>query len=196
MVVGITPGFEQMRLAFEAASQQLRAGKSASAALQAAMADASFGGPMRKTLVRMLDDIGLPAHLGIDSADSLWTSPSHRRLLQPTSLLRYPVFDGGKNYSGSPKMMREPLLRHYVETEFVREMKRLPDALVLPLGDSVKEALGELVPDGRVDSKRILFDLPHPSGSNNGKRTAVWPTVRPRLRRQVTAWFRQHPATV
>ena len=91
MVVGITPGFEQMRLAFEAASEQLRAGKSASAALQAAMADATFGGPMRKTLVCMHDDMGLQAHLESTQQARYRHAEDHRRLLQPTSMLRYPT---------------------------------------------------------------------------------------------------------
>jgi hypothetical protein len=42
-----------------------------------------------------------------------------------------------------------------------------PDALFVPLGDSVSEALMWLVEEGVLKRGQILDGLPHPSGANN-----------------------------
>ena len=59
VICGITPGFQQAILALEEASKQLRQGATAEAAKLAAKNIASFGGPMRSNLIRLLDYIGL-----------------------------------------------------------------------------------------------------------------------------------------
>lgn len=102
VLVGLTPGEQQALRANEAVAEQLSAGVSDREALKAAKVFASFSGPMRANLVALLDSIGLPAKLGIDSTDQLFSE--HRDLCHFTSALRYPVFVDNKNYSGSPSI--------------------------------------------------------------------------------------------
>jgi hypothetical protein len=67
IICGITPGIKQAILALEEASKQLTRGSSIEATKKAAKNTASFGGPIRKNLIRLLDYIGLPPKLGITS---------------------------------------------------------------------------------------------------------------------------------
>ena len=58
---------------------------------------------MRKNLVKMLDETGLPNQLRLDSCERLFGDV--RQLLHTTSVVRYTAFVCGKNYSGhSPDM--------------------------------------------------------------------------------------------
>ena len=73
-IVGITPGWTQMEIGFRHASAVLRFGGAASVALRRAKEEASFAGPMRKTLVSMLDEIGVHTATGLKSCDDLFGS--------------------------------------------------------------------------------------------------------------------------
>jgi hypothetical protein len=70
-LVGLTPGFMQMCLAFEASRDTLALGASDQEALRAAKAAASFAG-MRVRLVTWLDELAVPEWLGISSASDLF----------------------------------------------------------------------------------------------------------------------------
>jgi hypothetical protein len=63
-------------------------------------------------------------------------------------------------------MLRHPLLTNLVRRHLVSELQALPDALLVPLGGKVAAVLDQLARDGRLDPKRILGGLQHPSGSN------------------------------
>src|ERR1700737_5521526 len=80
----------------------LRAGRSEADSLAAVKVVASFSGPMRPKLVAMLDSIGVNRLLGLQSTASLWDGDA--RLAHFTSVLRFPVFIDGENYSGTPSM--------------------------------------------------------------------------------------------
>ncbi|MGE6384734.1 hypothetical protein ACQKEN_03550 [Pseudomonas sp. NPDC078416] len=95
VVCGITPGSQQTRLALTEAAKQLRLGASVQHADQAAKETASFAGPLRSNLVRVLDQVGVHTLLNIDSCACLFDT--HRHLLHSTSALRYPVFVNGKD---------------------------------------------------------------------------------------------------
>jgi hypothetical protein len=56
-IVGITPGWTQMEIAFRQVRVALGKGLSASDALRRAKEEASFAGTMRKNLVKMLDEV-------------------------------------------------------------------------------------------------------------------------------------------
>lgn len=104
-VVGITPGWTQMEIAHRSASRDLRAGLVSEEALRRAKQWASFAGSMRKNLVAMLDDLGLPACLGVKSTETLFAED--HALLHTTSMIRYPVFVKGRNYAGhSPNPLK------------------------------------------------------------------------------------------
>lgn len=104
VIVGLTPGKQQAANALRAAQNALARGASDAEAGEEAKVFASFSGPMRANLVKMLDFIGVPTLLGIASTAELWDQ--HQSLVHFTSALRYPVFVDGKNWSGQPDMVR------------------------------------------------------------------------------------------
>lgn len=164
VLVGITPGFTQLRNALGEAQKQLTAGADHTAALIAAKSTGAFSGSMRPNLVGMLDHLKVNAWLGIKTCDSLFNKD--RELVQTTSALRYPVFVDGENYNGTPNMTKHPLLRQQLSDYFAQEVRMLNDAIIVPLGPKVSEALGYLVKQGAIDEAKILEGLPHPSGAN------------------------------
>lgn len=164
VIVGITPGRTQMLNALREARRQLDIGSDLDTTLAAAKQTGAFSGAMRPNLVNLLDRIGLNRLLKIPSCEALFGSAAH--LVQTTSVLRNPVFVRGGNYNGTPNMTRHPLLREQLVSHFGEDVKALPNALFVPLGDKVGEALHFLADRGMMDRNRILDGLPHPSGAN------------------------------
>ncbi|RWN55767.1 hypothetical protein [Mesorhizobium sp.] len=172
VVVGITPGMTQAVAALAAARENLRRGVPLVHALRHAKLTASFsGGVMRKNLVTMLDAIGVANLFGIESTDALFTADAEH--VHFTSALRYPVFVDGKNYNGTPDMLRTPLLRRMIETHLAEEARVLPEAVWLPLGPKAEAAVAHLARIGLLDRRRIIAGMPHPSGAN-AERVAVF----------------------
>lgn len=164
-ICGITPGHQQAINALNEARRQLQAGASVDEARRKAKEAASFSGPMRKNLISMLDHIGIPELLGINSCARLFDTHTH--LVHYTSALRYPVFVKGENYSGSPSMLSQKSLLHQVETHLSEEVRALGTSCIyVPLGPKVAEALGHLQRRGLLEPEQILAGLPHPSGAN------------------------------
>jgi hypothetical protein len=170
-IVGITPGDQQMLLAFRAARQALLQGASNESAMEIAKRSASFGGTMRTNLVGMLDGIGLSTALGLDTSARLFEDEGWR-FLHPTSAVRYPAFKRDrsgafKNYSGSsPDLSKSALLMRYVREYLVPELRSIPDALVIPLGAAAQDALRQVAREEGIRADRFLFNFPHPSGGN------------------------------
>ncbi len=165
VLVGLTPGEQQAVRANEAVAEQLSVGASDQEALKAAKVFASFSGPMRANLVALLDSIGLPEKVGIQSTNQLFGE--HSDLCHFTSALRYPVFVDNKNYSGSPSILKHPLLRKMVDDHLAKELKLIGGkAWYIPLGRESAQALGYLSAKGVIPGARILDGLPHPSGAN------------------------------
>ncbi|MCG7961696.1 MAG: hypothetical protein N0E54_03200 [Candidatus Thiodiazotropha taylori] len=165
VICGITPGFQQAILALKEAGKQLRLGATLETAKLAAKNTASFGGPMRSNLIRLLDYIGISQKLDIVSCSELFGSKSN--LVHYTSALRYPVFKSHKNYSGTPSMVSKPILRKQLENCLFPELKQLSSStLFVPLGPKVEEALSLAVKAGFVNQDKVLGGLPHPSGAN------------------------------
>lgn len=163
-VIGLTPGQAQMRIALKETRQALAGGMPWDKAIEHAKYSASFGGPMRANLTKMLDHIGLNAWLNIDSCTSLFSK--HRSLAHHTSLLRYPVFKGSRNYGGQPAIERVPFLRSQVDRWFVKEIALLPNSVFIPLGTQVQDIFKKLVREQRISDDRSLVGIPHPSGAN------------------------------
>jgi hypothetical protein len=164
VLVGLTPGWQQTRLAVETARDRLRAGDSDETVLWAVKQQASFAG-MRDRLAQWLDGIGVASALRISSAAELFSSWA--QLLQTTSAIRYPVFcPGDTNWSGTNPSIAEPALRDLVRRALAPELESLPGALVVPLGVAVQTGLHDLVERDELDPSRCLFGFPHPSGAN------------------------------
>lgn len=164
VIVGITPGHTQMLNALREARRQLDQNASDEMTLRAAKATGAFSGAMRPNLTGLLDSIGIQRWLGIRSSEELFGVAAH--LVQTTSVLRNPVFIDGENYNGTPNMTRNALLRTQLTTYFAEDVGALPNAVFVPLGDKVGEALHFLADQGLLARERILDGLPHPSGAN------------------------------
>jgi hypothetical protein len=146
------------------ARRQLDIGASDVQTLQAAKAVGAFSGDIRVHLVDLLDHIGINQWLGLSSCSDLFGNAAS--LVQTTSALRNPVFYQGKDYNGTPKMTRDPLLREKLLKYFAEDIRVMPNAVFVPLGSKVADALTFLAERGDLDKNRILTGLPHPSPQN------------------------------
>lgn len=165
VLCGITPGAQQAEIALNTFARALNEGKTREDALRLAKATASFAGPMRTSLVKMLDHVGLHTAFGLTSCSALFGE--HADLVHYTSALRNPVFFRGQNYTGNPLMLKEFELRYQVETNLKQEVIELgPDTLYIPLGPKPDAALQHLAGMGLLKSEHILSGIPHPSGAN------------------------------
>ncbi|MGH2317793.1 hypothetical protein ACRC6Q_08485 [Planococcus sp. SE5232] len=165
VIVGITPGMHQMKRSFSTVIDAVGKERDDEEILRQVKNNSSFEGTMRKNLVKMLDELGLNGHLGLSTSLELFEEASH--LVHTTSVLAYPVFHNGKNYSGStPNLLKNEILKKYLTENFATELETLSDALIIPLGVNVSNALNYLVDQGLVASGNILSGFPHPSGGN------------------------------
>lgn len=171
VIVGITPGLSQATVALDAARQHLANGVDLEEALRRAKLTGSFSGTLRSNLVAMLDSIGVHGLFGLKTTADLFAPGAEH--VHFTSALRYPVFVDGKNYNGTPDMLKTPILRQMIDTHLAEEAALLPKALWLPLGPKAETALQHLATRGLLEKSRILAGLPHPSGAN-GERIAVF----------------------
>ena len=158
MIVGITPGFQQMQQSFEVINE----GKS----LKEVKDLSSFKGSMRTTLIKYLDDLMVSKTLKIKSCESLFDKDS--KYLHTTSLVKYPVFDKGKNYSGV-NILKKKILLDFIEKNFLQELKTLKKSIIIPLGNTVSSTIEYL--NNKYDLKLTCFlkGFPHPSGANARK---------------------------
>jgi hypothetical protein len=165
VVVGITPGFAQWKNAVREARRQLALGAPEHELLRAAKYTGAFSGAIRPNLVALLDSVGLQRWLGIASCATLFGADAH--LMHVTAALRHPIFVDGANYNGAnPNMVTTPLLQSQLLDYFALEAAQLPDAVFVPLGPKVGQALSWLALRGILDEGRILHGIPHPSGAN------------------------------
>lgn len=165
VLVGITPGLQQAANALNAAKIGLENGSSSEDILKAVKAAASFSGPMRTNLISMLDHVGIHNKLGISSTALLFSSHAH--LVQMASILKNPVFIDGGNYSGSPSMLKTPLLKELIQDFFVKEIcNKVKNPLFISLSPKVTEALEWLASQKIINENQVLSGFPHPSGAN------------------------------
>lgn len=165
MIIGLTPGFTQMRSAMQEAVAALQAGHSDEEVCRQAKEAARFAGSMRKTLIHMLDALKLHQYLSLTSCEELFQA--EQTILHTTSLLRFPVFVDKKNYSGAhPNLLSNRWLSDYALSFIEDELNILRRALVIPLGKTVESMLQKLVNEGKLDPGRCLWGFPHPSGAN------------------------------
>ncbi len=166
VIVGITPGKQQMREAIDEARRAIRLGLSDAEALARAKVHASFAGSMRVNLVKLMNAVGLNHLLGIASTASLWGADSRRAHF--TSALRYPTFVGGENYSRSPDLNGVPFLSDRSVKWLKEELSLFTNAVIVPMGDMVSEVLTRVGREMTISNDRILAGMPHASGANNG----------------------------
>ena len=158
VIVGITPGLQQMLQSYEVINQ----GKS----LKEVKDLSSFKGSMRTALIKYLDELEVNKKLKIKSCESLFNK--NNKYLHTTSLVKYPVFDKGKNYSGT-NILKKKILIEFIEKNFLKELKTLKKAIIIPLGNTVSSTIEYL--NNKYDLKLACFlkGFPHPSGANARK---------------------------
>ena len=158
MIVGITPGLQQMLQSFEVINE----GKS----LKEVKDLSSFKGSMRTTLIKYLDELEINNILKIKSCKSLFNKDNKH--LHTTSLVKYPVFDKGKNYSGA-NILKKKILLDFIEKNFLKELKTLQKSIIVPLGITVSSTIEYLNSKYNLKLSCFLEGFPHPSGANARK---------------------------
>ena len=130
--------------------------------------EARFSGSLRKNIISMLDGIELNNIFNLQSCSQLFDEDDY--LLHTISLIPYPVFVKGENYTGhTPKLVKSQFLMKYIYENFINELKKLDkseEILLIPLGKAVEEVLIKLKEDGIIKEEQILIGFPHPSGAN------------------------------
>ena len=121
---------------------------------------------MRTTLIKYLDELKVNKKLKIKSCESLFNKDS--KYLHTTSLVKYPVFDKGKNYSGS-NILKKKMLVEFIEKNFLQELKTLKKSIIIPLGNTVSSAIEYLNNKYDLKLRCFLQGFPHPSGANARK---------------------------
>lgn len=181
LIVGITPGWTQAAIALRECARRLRDGCAPEEACRSAKYKASFAGSMRRNLLRMLDQLGVTQALGLSAPQALFDSAVD--LLDTGSVLPYPVFVGGRNYSGyRPALNRSHRLWRYAD--LFREQLRLGRyTLIVPLGKRVASAIQDI----GAGAAHCLYGFPHPSGAN-GHRQRQFERRLDDLRRKVAEW--------
>jgi len=158
VIVGITPGLQQMLQSYEVINQ----GKS----LKEVKDLSSFKGSMRTDLIKYLDELKINDILNIKSCESLFNKNS--RYLHTTSLVKYPVFDKGKNYSGA-NILKKKILLDFIQKNFLEELKTLKKSIIVPLGNTVSSTIEYLNNKNNLKLRCFLKGFPHPSGANARK---------------------------
>jgi len=172
VVVGITPGPNQLELAIEAV-QRWRAHPSETV-LQEAKKLASFGSSsMRPNLLKMLSHFNVRKRLGIRAEEDLWGSAWP--LFQAASVVPHAAFelksDGTeKMFNGKfSEVLKSPLLRGCFESCFLPMVKCMnPAAVWIGLGPTPKAALDWCVASGLLRSEQVGA-FTHPSGNGGSQ---------------------------
>ena len=121
-IIGITPGFQQMSTAIATARKELEVNDDIEEIQYKCKVAGRFSGSLRKNIISMLDGIELNKSLDLQSCSELFEDKDY--LLHTISLIPYPVFIKGENYSGhTPKLIKSEFLMRYVYDNFINEFK-------------------------------------------------------------------------
>lgn len=174
VIVGITPGMNQLEMAYAEAQRLLGLGMSQAEILEAVKTFAAFGGDaMRPNLLRMLRHFNFAMILGIGDEADLWGTAAE--LLHSTSVVPHAAFKNSKMFSGSfDEVFRVDALRQRFEADFVTTLSDLSgDALYVALGKTPLDALRHCVGLGVIKEHQLLGALAHPSRSVSRRRVTT-----------------------
>lgn len=168
-IVGITPGWTQTSIAYKTAHNGLVNKLDYETIKKECKRNSRFAGSMRKNLIEMLDELNLNRKLQMCSCSELFENRDE--LLHTTSMIPYPVFINNKNYTGSnPKILDSEILKTYLEKYFYKEVEKLPNALIIPLGKAVEDVLELMINEKLIKKEQCLLGFPHPSGANGHRK--------------------------
>jgi hypothetical protein len=183
VLIGITPGWAEMELAFRTARIGLELGLDSKEIAKRVKIASQFTGATRLNIIAMLNSLGLHTKLGIPSCADLFEADDE--MLYSTAMLGYPVFAAGRNYNGhSPALQAVPFLKNWAIESLSAELAQMERPLLIPLGKAVEEVLRTVVTDGKADSRQCLWGFPHPSGAN-GHRRRLFEEVCDQLRERI-----------
>lgn len=188
VIVGITPGWVQMKEAYTQFIKSINQNHPIEQSLKEAKIAASFSGNMRKNLIDMLDQCSINKISQLNSTSSLFHEQRH--LLHTTSIIKYPVFYQEKNYTGhKPSIKSSPLLSSYAFHEFSKELEQIQSpGLIIPLGKTVEQIIKQLLSEGKHLKHTYLHGFPHPSGAN-GHRKKQFEKQKQTLNNLVEDWL-------
>jgi hypothetical protein len=178
VMVGITPGPEQIVLAYRTVSSKIKVGLADEKILVDAKKHGAFGGPtMRPKLLQMTKHFRFAELLEIEKEEQLWADRAD--LLHSTSVVPHAAFRKGKMFAGSfDEIQRSNIFRESFERDFVRSLSALsPDALYIGLGPTPLAALDWCVGQGLVRANQVLGAFAHPS-TNGGSQVDVYLGIR------------------
>jgi len=174
VLVGITPGPEQIALAYRTVSSKIKVGLPDEGILIEAKKHSAFGGPtMRPKLLQMMRHFGFAEMLGIEREEDLW---AHRAdLLHATSVVPHAAFRKGKPFAGGFKdVLKTPIFRESFERDFVPSFSILGGgALYVGLGPTPLAALDWCTEQGLVRPDQVLGAFAH-SSTNGGSQVDVY----------------------
>ncbi len=169
IIVGITPGWSQMERSYRSAINSFNKDNNWIEAIKDVKKQASFAGSMRNNLVAMLDELELNKKLNIDT--TLQFFDEHNSIVHTTSIIKYPTFYKGKNYTGKqPSPILTNILMEFIKTHFVPEINNFENKLIIPLGNCVSNVLIKLNEEKLIKKNIILDHFPHPSGANGHRK--------------------------
>lgn len=168
VIVGITPGPNQLELAYESAQRMIKAGKTESETLIEIKKHGAFGSnTMRPNLVKMLNHFGFDQILGVSDINSLWGSNS--KLLHSTSVIPHAAFDVKQGQDSPFAKNFEDVIKCKIFHEcfmdcFVPSLQEInSDALYIGLGRCPEQALSWCVEQGYLKKEQVLGAFSHPS---------------------------------
>jgi hypothetical protein len=174
VIVGISPGPNQMTLAYDAVQARLKTGLPQDFVLARAKREGSFGGPtMRPNLVKMLNFFGIPDLLNIAKAEDLWGTAWTD--LQATSIVPHAAFRNGEPFAlGFDEVLASKPFKETFEHDFAATLPLLsPQARYIALGPTPLAALEWCSQRGLIKASQILGAFAHPS-SNGGSQVPVY----------------------
>jgi hypothetical protein len=174
VIVGISPGPNQIELAYDAVQARIKAGLSDELVLGHAKREGSFGAAtMRPNLIKMLEHFGIPQLLGITKADDLWGVSWP--YLHATSIVPHAAFRNGKPFAGSfADVMASAPFRECFERDFAATLPLLgSEARYIALGPTPLAALDWCCHQGLLNPGQILGAFAHPS-TNGGSQVPVY----------------------
>ena len=170
VIVGITPGPNQLGLAYDAARKLLQAGRTESEILVEVKKVGAFGSStMRPNLLKMLRHFRFEKILEIDDVESLWDKDAG--LLHATSVIPHAAFTisnlDNKMFAGSfDEVMKSDLFRECFLDCFVPSITEINlNAFYVGLGQCPEAALQWCVNKGYLRQEQFLGAFCHPSTS-------------------------------
>lgn len=160
VLLGTTPTADVVARALRAAREALLQGLPDSEVLRAARHEALRG--LRARIEDLVEALGLREIFGREPRELV-----ESRVVDLTWALRNPVLrDGGTSTGASPRIGASEMLRSAVVVDLAEELSAVPATPVVPLGEVAAEALDLLVDLGRLESCRVLPEVPDPITAN------------------------------